>query len=168
MEKKNNDKGENSLRPCLHDTGSPSYRIPFHIGLGLCLYGSAWIRYALLQHSNTTLLGSASAGDIQYNPYRFVSHINIVIRYETLPNLPLIIGWLQCKWGWSIAWQIRKQTTNMADVMKLFSHEIVSLGHFQASCKHSYSGAFCVPDSRKRSGMKSNPISCKPGLGLPG
>ena len=29
------------LRPSLHDAGSSTYRIPFHIGLGLCLYGSA-------------------------------------------------------------------------------------------------------------------------------
>ena len=57
-----------------------------------------------------------------------------------------------------------KKTTNMVDVMKLFSHEIVSLDCLQASCKHSYSGVLFVPDSGKRSGMKSNPISCKPSL----
>ena len=27
------------FRPCLHDTGLPVYRIPFHIGLGFSLYG---------------------------------------------------------------------------------------------------------------------------------
>ena len=46
---------------------------------------------------------------IWYTPYHFVSRVNIIIRYETLPNLPLIIGWLQCRWGWSIAWQRSKE-----------------------------------------------------------
>ena len=36
---------------------------------------------------------------IRYNPYRFDSCVNIVIQYETLPNLALIMGWLQYKWG---------------------------------------------------------------------
>ena len=34
---------------------------------------------------------------IRYNPYRSVSRVNFVILYETLRNLALIIGWLQCK-----------------------------------------------------------------------
>ena len=33
--------GTEMLRPCLHNTGSPMYQIPFHIGLELSLYGSA-------------------------------------------------------------------------------------------------------------------------------
>ena len=46
---------------------------------------------------------------IRYNPYRFASRVGIVIRYETLQYLALIIGWLQCKSDWSIAWQIGKE-----------------------------------------------------------
>ena len=42
----------------------------------------------------------------------------------------------------------------MADVMKIFCHEIVSLVCFQASSKHSYSGACFVLESGKQSGMK--------------
>ena len=44
----------------------------------------------------------------------------------------------------------------MVDVMKLVWHEIVSMD--------SYSGALLYRIQEKRSCMKSNPISCKPGL----
>ena len=47
--------------------------------------------------------------------------------------------------------KLAKKTTNVVDLMKLFWHEIVSLGFFQASCKHSYLGAFVVQESGKRS-----------------
>ena len=58
-----------------------------------------------------------SAPTIRYNsaPHQqVVQKIDLIqsvpfrLRYETLPNLALIIGWLQCKWSWSIAWQIDK------------------------------------------------------------
>ena len=48
---------------CLHSTGSSTYRILFHIGLGLCLCGSTRIRYALPQQS-----GTASAGGTKMDP----------------------------------------------------------------------------------------------------
>ena len=95
------------LRPCLHDSGSPSYRSRFHIGWGYA--------YTAVRESDTLFSNNpvqhwyASAGGIKMNPYRFVSCVNIVIWNETLPNLVLIIGWLQCKWGWSIAWQTGKE-----------------------------------------------------------
>ena len=86
-----------NLRPFLHDTGSPTYRIPIPFLIGRAFFcmnpiGSApTIRYNAAPHQQVVQKW------IRYNPYRFVSSVNVVIRYETLPNLTLIIGWLQCK-----------------------------------------------------------------------
>ena len=53
----------------------------------------------------------------------------------------------------------------MIDVMKLFCHDLVSLGCFPGFVKTLLlRSIFFVPDSEKRSGTKSNPISCKSGL----
>ena len=102
---------------------------------------------------------------IRYNPYCLVSRVNIVIQHETLPNLALIIGWLQCKWGWSIAGQIGKENNKYSRCNEtILARNRCHCAVFQASCKHSYYCALFAPDSGKRSGMKSNAISRKPGL----
>ena len=65
---------------------------------------------------------------IRYNLYRFVSRVNIVIRYGMLPNLALIYNGFNTNEVDRLLWKLAKKTTNMVDVMKLFWHEIVSLG----------------------------------------
>ena len=86
---------------------------------------------------------------IRYYLYCFVSRVNIVIRYGTLSNLALIYDGFNTNEVDQLLGKLAKKTTNMVDVMKLFWHEIVSLGCYPGSCKHSYSGAFFVPDSGK-------------------
>ena len=97
----------------------PVYTIPDHLRIGY-LFISYWpvcvfllcmnpIRSAPTMRYNSASHQQVVRKWIRYNLYRFLSPVNIVIRYETLPNFPLIRGWLQCKWGWSIAWQIGKE-----------------------------------------------------------
>ena len=44
------------------------------------------------------------------------------------------------------------------------SDTLCSWIRYNSLCKHPHSGEFSVSDSWKQSGMKSDPISCKPGL----
>ena len=65
----------------------------------------------MLCSNDPVQLCSASADGTKMdlvNLYCFVSRVNI-IRYETAPNLALVIRWLQCTWGWQIAWQRGKE-----------------------------------------------------------
>ena len=75
-----------TLSPCLHDNGSPTYRIPFHIGLRLCLYGSAIIKYPLLQQSGTTL--PPSAGGTKMDPVQSVPFCFTCKRCNPIRNAP--------------------------------------------------------------------------------
>ena len=65
---------------------------------------------------------------IRYNLYCFVSRVDIVIRYGTLPNPALIHDGFNTNEVDRLLGKLAKKTTNMVDVMKLFWHEIVSLG----------------------------------------
>ena len=125
------------------------YRIPFHIRLGLfirlCMnpiHSASTIRYNSAPHQQVVRKW------IRYNPYSFVSCVNIVIRYETLPNLALIIGWLQSKWDWSIPWQIGN-IGGRNEIILAWNSVTVLFSKLRVN-----SFAFSAQDSRKRSGKK--------------
>ena len=74
------------------------------------LYGSAWIRYTLLQQSGTTLLLISRWYENRSGTVREVCctckhHYPI----RNTPKPCFDIWWFQCKWGWSIAWEIGKE-----------------------------------------------------------
>ena len=56
----------------------------------------------------------------RYNLYCFVSRVNIVIRYGTLPNPALIYDGFNTNEVDRLLGKLAKKTTNMVDVMKLF------------------------------------------------
>ena len=60
----------------------------------------------------------------------FLTTLNIVIRYETLLNLALIIGWLQWKWIWSIAWQVGKENNKYGGRNEIVSAQNGVTGQF--------------------------------------
>ena len=113
------------LRFCLHDTGSPTYRILFISDWG-CVY-TALHESDTLCSNNPVQLYSVSAGGTKMNPIQSVpfcftyKHRN-PIGNARKPRFDNRMASTQIKLIDCLA--------NMVDVMKLFWHEIVSLGCF--------------------------------------
>ena len=110
-----------SLRPCLHDTRSPMYRIPFYVGLGLC-------------SSNLVQLCSPSAGGTKMNqvqslPFCFTCKHRNPVQNALKPRFDNRMA-SNAHEGDRLFGTQAKKTRNIIDVMKLFWHKIVSLGCF--------------------------------------